>query len=178
MSIDKLALTLGALAVCAALVLSACGGDDSNESIVSGGGVAGLTDEAQQAALDFAECMREEGVDVPDPEPGSTGFTIDTESGIDPTDPAFQSAEQECRRFLEAAAGGSGIERVTEIPDEAFEFAKCMREQGIDFPDPKVENGMAVIGPEDPTLDPDDPEMRAASETCQELLPEQPAEGP
>jgi hypothetical protein len=62
----------------------------------------------QQAALKFAQCMRDNGVrDFPDPAPD--GPLIDTTripslAGKDPrSDPAFNTASQKCRDFLAAA---------------------------------------------------------------------------
>lgn len=61
------------------------------------------------AQLEFARCMRQNGVDVPDPT--GDGFTIDPDSGIDPTDPDVQAAIEACRPILEevfAPPGGEG----------------------------------------------------------------------
>ncbi|MDQ3728186.1 MAG: hypothetical protein M3355_01205 [Actinomycetota bacterium] len=166
------------LAVLAVLAIAACGSSGSGSSGGEPGqnedeqGALAPSEEAQEASLKFVECMRENGIDMEDPEPGMTGVTIDADSGIDVDSPEFKAAEEACRDFLEGALGGSGVEPTTEIPDEALAFAECMREQGIDFPDPRVADGRLEIGPDDPNLSLDDPEMTAASEKCREHLPE------
>jgi hypothetical protein len=77
-------------------------------------GFMGHTRSAQQqeAALKFAQCMRDNG--VPDfPDPTADGPLIDTTripsmAGKDPrSDPGFQAATQKCRDFA-AAAGVTG----------------------------------------------------------------------
>src|ERR1700754_3392383 len=62
----------------AMLLLSGCGGGDAGGSGVASVSGAGSTpatgsspsEDPQQRGLKFAQCMRENGVDVPDPEPG------------------------------------------------------------------------------------------------------------
>src|ERR1700686_5787369 len=81
-------------------------------------GFIGNTRSAQQqeAALKFAQCMRDNG--VPDfPDPTADGPLIDTTripsmAGKHPrTDPGFNAAQQKCRGFASAAgAGGPGCE--------------------------------------------------------------------
>ena len=52
--------------------------------------------EMQDAALEHAQCMRENGVpDFPDPEFSEGGAMIELD-GIDPESPAFQEAQEAC----------------------------------------------------------------------------------
>ncbi len=71
----------------------------------------------QDAALKFAQCMRKNGVDVPDPDfsgsggpgggPGRGGLFGG--GNIDPSDPKVQAAMQTCRSvFTDAGLGGPG----------------------------------------------------------------------
>jgi hypothetical protein len=67
----------------------------------------------QEAALKFAQCMRDSG--VPDfPDPTADGPLIDTTripsmAGKDPrSDPGFQAATQKCRDFAAAAGVTAG----------------------------------------------------------------------
>ncbi|HYJ73815.1 MAG TPA: hypothetical protein VE265_15225, partial [Actinomycetota bacterium] len=65
------------------LALAACGGSPDGDRVasLSGDGATGTTNgtaktpskDPQQAALDFARCMREHGVDMPDPEVDEQG---------------------------------------------------------------------------------------------------------
>ena len=78
------------LAFCAA-TLAACG------SSASGGEGQASNEEAQ---LEFAECMREHGVDMPDPQfdgKGKVAMKIG-KGGLDPNSPAFEEASESCRK--------------------------------------------------------------------------------
>ena len=77
--------TLAAVAAVAALLaLSACGGSDEADGVASagGGGNAAKPAETEAAApldpdaqaLVLAGCMRDNGVDMPDPGPGQQGL--------------------------------------------------------------------------------------------------------
>ena len=58
-----------------ALALAACGGDDPRRRAV-GADRRGLDEKTKQAMLDFARCMRQHGVDMPDPK-------FDERGGVD-----------------------------------------------------------------------------------------------
>lgn len=142
-----------AVIVTAALGLAACGGGDGNDGVATLGGDADQTDDdsdgssekdAQQAALDWAECMREHGVDVPDPEFNDDGgVTVEGSSaGGEPADPEkMEAANKKCQHFLDDAVNNADRpdldpEQQRELQEYTLAFAECMREQGIDFPDP------------------------------------------
>ncbi|HET9007289.1 MAG TPA: hypothetical protein VFQ04_11280, partial [Actinomycetes bacterium] len=98
------------------LALAACGGSPDGDRVasLSGDGATGTTNgtaktpskDPQQAALDFARCMREHGVDMPDPQPaagGGGGFGFEVR-GDDPEETEkFQEAEEACGDILEDA---------------------------------------------------------------------------
>jgi hypothetical protein len=160
-----------ALAALLALLLAACGGAAATEQ---------SSPDPQEAMLDFARCMREHGIDMPDP--GADGdFTVGGEV-VDPRSPEFTAAQEACADLLEEAIGD--LERPdpqqrAEIEADMLAFARCMREHGIDFPDPQFDGGMAIIGPsEGSEFDPEDPEVVAATEACRDLLPEDAEEAP
>src|SRR5215207_9265459 len=79
---------IGAVVLAGVTVVAACGGGDpSDAQVASLGGASGVTSttaaqteaDTQQAMLDFAKCMREQGIDMPDPEfdeSGKGGITI------------------------------------------------------------------------------------------------------
>ncbi len=67
--------------------------------------------EAQDAMLAFARCMRDNGVDVPDPQPGGGGMLARVGEGPDPRSPEFQAAEKECRKHTEAIDKKLGVTR-------------------------------------------------------------------
>jgi hypothetical protein len=144
----------------------------------------------EQAIFEFAECMREHGIDMPDPEivrggPGEGGERGFVGRGadegpaapqFDPSSEEFQAAEDACREHLEGFAAGPGDgPDMSEEQQRAFlDFAECMREQGIDMPDPQFDGGGVTIGPPDegegPAFDPRSEEFQAAEEACSEHM--------
>ena len=68
--------------------------------------------EAQQAMLRFAQCMRSHGLPkFPDPSFGPGGemrMTFDKSSGISPNSPTFQAAQKACQGVIPGARFGVG----------------------------------------------------------------------
>ncbi|MEU4447175.1 hypothetical protein AB0K14_37510 [Actinosynnema sp. NPDC050801] len=112
---------------------------------------------------EFARCMRDNGVDVPDPEPGGKpgGF-----GKVDRTDPDFERAREACRELL---PGGGDLSKLDpEQLDRLREFTRCMRDNGVDVPDPDPNGGkMSGLG----KVDRDSPAFRAALDACRDKLP-------
>ena len=145
-----------------------------------------VSDDPMDALLDFAACMRENGVDMPDPQAG--GGTVIIEAGLgDGTSPPsfeandqFRLAEEACRSHLDAlAAPGSDPERDAEMMESLLAYAECMRDNGVDMPDPEMSGGMIsmTIGGDGPGSDPFSEEYRAAEEACRGIDPFGFAEG-
>jgi hypothetical protein len=127
-------------------------GDDSGD----GGGTNGErpTDdpEFQDAMLEYAQCMRDHGVDMPDPEfsddggvhisgPGPGGD--DGGKGVGPDDEKWQEADEACNSIIEDAMPEEMAldpEEQAELQDRLVETAECMREKGYDMPDPEVDD--------------------------------------
>jgi hypothetical protein len=157
--------------------------DDPSASGSPGASPAASALTPQDAALAYARCMRENGVDMPDPQvtTGSGGeVKIDQQGGSPVSKEKFAAADQVCRHFMaDAAPNGQGPAMSAEDQDKVLAFAKCMREHGIDMPDPDFSGGGVRIqvnggsdddgsGPKNPK---DDPEFKAADEACSSLLP-------
>ena len=148
------------------------------------------TDPAQ-AMLDFTQCMRDHGIDMPDPQftgdgrvfvveerpggggGGGGGSDDDDDDSIAAApfeDPVFTAANEACRDLLEAAMPPIEPEQQAEMQAEALAFAQCMRDHGIDMPDPQFgSNGGVAIqlgGPDGEGFDPRSPEFQEARETC------------
>lgn len=127
----------------------------------------------EAAALAHAQCMRDHGFDWPDPR------YVDGEwethyDGIDLESPAFKEAEVECRKVGEKADADAGSvddpeerSRAEEELEQHLQFAKCMRDQGIDFPDPVIDDDGNISGPAGP-LDGDQEAFDAAREKCED----------
>jgi hypothetical protein len=177
-----------------ALALAAC-------STPSNAGVATLDDGAEAEAGEpsdtkdteaeiqkWTECMRENGVDIPDAtvdEDGGFQITrrVDSEDGP-PAGGAvrlsddFEKAIEECGDPPRIAGAGPSEEDLEEIQENALKLSQCMRDEGIeDFPDPDFSRsgpgagaGMRVNvgGPFGGGVDMEDPEVQAALEKCAE----------
>jgi hypothetical protein len=62
--------------------------------------------------LKFAQCMRDQGVDFPDPQITSSGGVIQAIGGgadLDPSSEAFQDAQAACAKELPGGGTSSGI---------------------------------------------------------------------
>ena len=132
----------------------------------------------EEGVLDFAQCMREEGVNFPDPT-----FDIDGNPQFDnleiENEEEFESAFENCEDILRNALPEQfdlDPEVEAALVDASLEFSQCMRDQGIDFPDPKpgefgffafrdadidftseaVQNAFEICQPENPLEDLDD----------------------
>jgi hypothetical protein len=178
------------LALGLALTAGACGAPGASPEVASVGApsdataatttVVASTKDPKEAALEFARCMREHGVDVPDPEfneEGGFGINIGGEPGsVDA--PAMEAAEAACKPALDAAVarGDRKIDPAEEarMRENALKFAQCMREHGIDIPDPTFEgNGKVtsrLAGPDGGGPDPDSPVFQDAQEACGDLV--------
>lgn len=174
------------------LVLAACSSDNGSQvaSLEDAAGSGDATteeidaDEAnQEAILEFSQCMRDNGVEeFEDPVIGADG-SIDFSFGGRSDDPegdrdAMRAAFETCQEHLDGLAFGPGSIDLTEIEDTMLEFAICMRENGVDMPDPDFSNlgfggGEGAEGDGDifgGAIDPDDPEVEAALEACRDVF--------
>jgi hypothetical protein len=147
-----------------------------------------LSDE--ELLLEFAACMRDHGVDFPDPiveadgtitfgfRPGRGGADQSADDlqsiGRDPDLPAARDA---CSEIIEGRALGPGGQSLDEVgvenADRLLEFAQCMRDHGVDIgdPDPNAFGPGSGGGRPFGELDFDDADMSAAFEVCGEQLP-------
>ena len=127
------------------LALTACGG----EGEASGSGGKSDREEARNAALEYAQCMREHGVDMPDPQFDGGGIM---QRGPDENTPraTVEKADAACKEIrerMEPSEPPSEAEQ-KKMREAALAHARCMREHGITkFPDPTFgANGEMKIG--------------------------------
>ena len=168
------------------LLASACGtssGDGAAGVATAGGGTSkqdGDGDQKktdpEQAGLDFARCMRERGVDLPDPRAGGGGFVVvgPTDSGGAPSlgasAPAgFEEAHKACQHHLDGLVQDGGGAVDAEAQDRALRFAACMRQNGVDMPDPDFSKGGVQIGLGD-GFDPMSETFKNAQKACGSLF--------
>jgi hypothetical protein len=159
--------SLSTALVCA-LVLAGCGSSGKPSASVS----------RQDAALKFSQCMRAHGVsNFPDPSGGQGAIAINPNEA---KSPAFQSAQQACRKLLPTK--GPPPHMTARELSRAFVFAKCMRAHGVpSFPDPTQGTAPSSGGPTlvlqgmlfkvGPGMDPGSPAFRQSVERCGVRLP-------
>ena len=162
------------------IIFSACtiGGEESQGVVTIDSTTATTVAEQEitfeEGVLNFAECMREEGINFPDPtfdidgNPQFDGLEIENE---DEFEIAFENCEDILRNALpEQFDLDPEVEAA--LVDASLEFSQCMRDQGIDFPDPKPgEFGFFAF--RDADIDFSSEEVQEAFEICQ---PENPLE--
>ena len=169
----RLLLATAAVPVALLFALSGCGkSDDNGNNVASVNGTASASPtatktlspaEEQERALKFAQCMREHGVDMPDPvvEDGKIQMRIQAKPGTN-----VEAAQAACKEFAPNGGPGGG-KADPEMQKRGLEFAKCMRENGVEkFPDPDPNQGGVRI---DGSIA-NDPEFEAAQKACDKIL--------
>ncbi|MFG1997657.1 hypothetical protein ACGFNU_00750 [Spirillospora sp. NPDC048911] len=172
--------TLAALAMVPmlALCLPACGGN---------GGTANAQPSSKKtdqlsAMRAFAKCMRDNGIDMPDPQTdGSGGIKVEVraeKAGKGDGPEKMKAAEAKCRHLQ--PNGGKPPKLSREEVAKMRAFAKCMREHGIEMPDPddsgmiqhKVESkGGRAPQKESIGENPESQKFKAADKACAHLRP-------
>jgi hypothetical protein len=161
---------LAAAAVATALLsITACGG--GGPASAGTGSKQGPSAEERRALLDYARCMREHGVDMPDPTFSDGGARVEQRSGPGKgiTPEQARSAEQACKHFQEKIKPPAMSDADKEkFKKQALAQSRCMREHGIDMPDPTFDanGGARVTMKEGSGVRPDDPKFRAAQRAC------------
>ena len=88
----------------------------------------------------------------------------------------MEEADKACRDLL-PAGGMLGDPNATMDPalaDQMLKFAQCMRDHGVDFPDPQFSGGGVMVqvgGDEAGAIDPMSETFQAAQEACGSELP-------
>jgi hypothetical protein len=188
-SMTRYPLILAALA--GAMALGACGSAKDNN-----GGVAGAKgqDKAFEGALKFSKCMREHGIDMPDPKRvGNGGISISGPAGgpgkarlkRGVPDPKMKTAQAACQKYMDIGGGGPPMDPAQQarLQDAFFAYARCMRGKGVNMPDPKVsshgvemqmQGGPGTVGngagPGPGGPGPESPVFKAADTACHHFL--------
>lgn len=135
--------------------------------------------DGQQAILDLVACLRENGLDIPDPQFGPDGPTFADPSAIMDIDlggETFLDAMAACDEYLEALQPDVDPEQQAEQIEQQLVLAECMRREGVaDFPDPDPVRGFTL---RDMSFDPFAPEFQAAFATCAAEMGFDPVAGP
>ncbi len=160
----RLAVTVALLAVAGGAV-TACGGAKSGNGATPASASADPVEQGRK----FARCMREHGIDLPDP--GQEGVLLSPSAGqrLDPNTPAIKAAREACKA-VDPNVGGEAPPPIDQTQlTQMRDYAKCMREHGVNMPDPDPEangGGGQVLN-----TNPNDPVFKAAAEACKDKVP-------
>jgi len=160
---------MAAVAAVVALALAGCG---------KPAGAAGASPTASSKAaleaqqLKFTQCMRAHGANVQDAHPNAGGgggaFQIQGNGDKGSLDAAMQA----CQQYMPKAGGPPpDPAEMQKAFDRALKFAQCMRQHGVDMPDPKQENGgvsISQIGPQ--SVDPRGKQFQDAQKACEQFF--------
>jgi hypothetical protein len=157
----------GLMGIIGILAIGGCGGQDTAPDIAAApnGGAGATTTPAATGTTDpedairaHTACLREHGVDV-DEQAG--GFVAVGDAG----DPKVREAMKACEPLLAGVIHEPTAAEQEAMREDLLAYARCMREHGVDMPDPVFdgEGGVRVGNPGD-GLDP--AAMEKANETC------------
>jgi hypothetical protein len=152
-------------AVAATAAVAGCGTDDPQPA------AADQQAKMKQSMLSFARCMRENGIDMPDPTFEGNRVTMRAGGPGKRDDPAkMKAAERACAKYRDAIKPPEvSPEKAAEFKKGALANAKCMREHGVDMPDPTFDsNGGARVDLKG-GIDPDSAKFRKAQEACRSV---------
>ncbi len=163
--------TLAALPLLCALTLTGCTADEKPaDDVASAGGTSSAAQEDEEVSqeerdemgLKFAQCMRENGVPMDDPEPGKG---IQLKIGPGTSQETVQAAMEACREYNPQENGSGKADPQREAAMR--EFAQCMRDNGVEaFPDPEPGSpGIKITGDVG-----QDPDFQTAQQACQDNL--------
>ncbi|MFB6628294.1 hypothetical protein ACFCWY_00195 [Streptomyces sp. NPDC056362] len=137
MTIRRIIRTAVAPSLAAALALfaTACSG-----TAPGGTDDGSANEEGKKAdqAFEHRKCLREQGLDVPEPKPGESGVGL-TIGGDGMSKEKMEKAFKACAS--KAGGAGFGKEPTQADKDKALAYARCMRENGFNMPDPKFDGG-------------------------------------
>jgi hypothetical protein len=171
-----------ALAALTFALVTACGAAGaSGNKVASLSSAAAAPSDQQQASdgrsdedkiRDFTRCMKEHGVDIPEPSSapapkaggganGSPGIVV---QGNGPDKEKIDKANEACRSLL--PNGGKPPKLDAQQLDEMRKMAQCMREHGVDMPDPDPNNPGIMVDPGDGSKKVDPEVMKKAAEEC------------
>ncbi len=103
-------------------------------------------EDQDEALLAYAQCLRDNGIDVDDPQAGVGGARAvlgggprGGDTGIDRRSEEFIAANESCVHILEAARPEIDPEEEQERLEEQLALAQCIRDQGFEeYPDPAI----------------------------------------
>ncbi|MFE9221425.1 hypothetical protein ACFYN3_34510 [Streptomyces lavendulae] len=121
------------------------------------GGGQGSQASSEDDGYKYRQCLRDNGVKVEEPKDGmAAGVEVKDEK-------AFKKAEEACKG-MPGAGKEMNEEEAQQALDKAVDYAKCMRENGVDMPDPTMKDGKLTAQRGDTTLSKD--KIEKAQKAC------------
>jgi hypothetical protein len=168
----RMGLVPGLLLVLALAVAGCGGGNDGNDGVASLGGSdqatattsPGGSSDPRQGALAYARCMRQHGINMPDPNP-------DIDWGQEGQAPGWDAAWQACQQLLPPSDLPQSSPPSAQELGQLRAFAVCMRAHDIDMSDPDPQTGNMTTGSVTRDQERNDPAFKAAEATCRDKLP-------
>jgi hypothetical protein len=160
-------MSLAAVLAVSGVVVAGCGGGGG------GGTSTNASSKARDTQVKFSQCMREHGVkNFPDPDAnGGILIKAGPGTGLDPNSPQFKAAQKACAKYQPKASGTFNRAQAQKMEAQALKFAQCMRQHGVNFPDPKFSDGGRGVQFGGPGLNPNDPTFKAAQQACSKNMP-------
>ncbi len=165
-------LLLAVLAATASLAVAACGAAPKASNTATSPQGRGIDAKSKKAMLNFARCMREHGIDMPDPKFDGGGVQMVQEGGMDPE--KARAAQQACQHFQDQVKPPPMSEAdKAEARKRGLANSRCMREHGINMPDPQfdADGRMTMRLDRSSGVDPRDPKFQAAQKACMKDAP-------
>jgi hypothetical protein len=146
-------------------LLALAGCSPAGGAAQAGGTPQATASGAGDALANWMTCMRENGVPVEDPRESGRLSAADTGVSAE----VLEKAQEACRRYVQSAAGDRPNAGDPGVMDKYLAYARCMRENGVDMPDPTADaSGEIVLEPETAT---DSPQYVKAQTACESRLP-------
>jgi hypothetical protein len=172
-------VTVVAVLAVAALLVAGCGAKSDSPGVATAtgsGGQAGATTTTaanrERQLLDFTRCMREHGVNLPDPVVDANGnVRLQPPTGSQPSQATLNAARDACGKYLQGAIQGFAGQNQSQFRDTLLKYTQCMRKNGYDMPDPVFsDQGITSGDPFGPGVDRNDPSFQKANEACASYL--------
>jgi hypothetical protein len=120
---------------------------------------ARATANAQDSQVKFAQCLRQHGINAPDPQPGS-GLRIE---GLDSEKGKLDAAMEACKQYNPKKDADRNDPAAH---DRAVKTAQCLRRHGLNVPDPQPGQPLEIALDER-----DKAKMQSAQDACRKEVP-------
>lgn len=123
--------------------------------------------------LQYAQCMRDHGVPMDDPNIDGGGIAINIPAGSDKA--KIDEANAACKHYMPNDGQPPKLDPAQ--AEQMRKFAQCMRDHGItNFPDPQEDGGL-MIDSDKLGVDPESQQFKDAQSACSQYQPKPPGGG-